>query len=234
MPAAADRAPMPFAPLTAEPLHEQAYAALRGAVLAGRFAPGQSLTIRGLGASLGISATPVREALQRLIAEGALELAPNRTIQVPEMTRARYGEITEIRVRLERMAVEAAAAHADAALCNRLARLSDRMHAAIESGRFPDYLADNQSFHFLIYEAARLPYLQQLIGLCWLRTGPWLNRLAHEGRFHAIANDAHDIIIAALRRRDLPVLAEAIERDIRDAGAVLIGQLPAEAEGAQG
>ena len=217
---------MEFAPLNADPLHEQAYAALRAAVLAGRFAPGQSVTIRGLGAQLGISATPVREALQRLIAEGALELAPNRSIQVPVMTRPRFAEITEIRVRLERMAVEAASPHADAALCRQLQRLSDRMHGAIASGRFADYLADNQSFHFLIYDAARLPYLQQLIGLCWLRTGPWLNRLANEGRFHAIANDAHDIIIAALRRRDVPTAVDAIERDIRDAGMVLIDQLP--------
>ncbi|MCP8896869.1 GntR family transcriptional regulator [Shinella daejeonensis] len=217
---------MEFTPLTSEPLHEQAYVTLRNALLTGRLAPGQSPTIRGLGASLGISATPVREALQRLIAEGALELAPNRTIQVPVMTRSRFVEVTEIRLRLECFAAEAAAARADEALCDRLQMLSERMHAAIAKGRFPDYLADNQSFHFLIYEASGLPYLQQLIGLCWLRTGPWLNRLAQEGRFHAIANEEHDNIITALRRGDVQAVSEATSRDISEAGTVLIELLP--------
>jgi DNA-binding GntR family transcriptional regulator len=168
----------------------------------------------------------VREALQRLIAEGALELAPNRTIQVPVMTRSRFVEVTEIRLRLERFAAEAAAARADEKLCDRLQTLSERMHAAIAEGRFPDYLADNQTFHFLIYEASGLPYLQQLIGLCWLRTGPWLNRLAQEGRFHAIANEEHDNMIAALRRGDVQAVSEAAGRDISEAATVLIELLP--------
>jgi DNA-binding GntR family transcriptional regulator len=100
------------------------------------------------------------------------------------------------------------------------------MHAAIAEGRFPDYLADNQTFHFLIYEASGLPYLQQLIGLCWLRTGPWLNRLAQEGRFHAIANEEHDNMIAALRRGDVQAVSEAAGRDISEAATVLIELLP--------
>ncbi len=216
---------MDFAQLTSEPLHEQAYAALRKALLMGRFTPGQSVTIRGLGASLGISATPVREALQRLIAEGALEFAANRTVQVPVMTRARFAEITAIRLRLEPLAGEAAITHADAALCARLEELDRRMLASISEGRFSDYLADNQSFHFLIYESAGQPFLQQLIGLCWLRTGPWLNRLADEGRFHVIANEEHGHMIAALRGQNRAAISAALAKDIRDAAEVLATHL---------
>lgn len=216
---------MDFAQLTAEPLHEQAYSALRNALLMGRFTPGQSVTIRGLGASLGISATPVREALQRLIAEGALELAANRTVQVPVMTRARFAEITAIRLRLEPLAGEAALSHANAELCTKLEVLNERMFASIAEGRFSDYLADNQSFHFLIYESAKQPFLQQMIGLCWLRTGPWLNRLADEGRFHVIANEEHGQMISALRRRDRDAIAAALVKDIGDAAEVLATHL---------
>ncbi len=216
---------MDFAQLVSEPLHEQAYAALRAALRTGRFKPGQSMTIRGLGASLGISATPVREALQRLIAEGALEFAPNRTIRVPEMTRARFDEITAIRIRLEPLAAVAAAPSADEALFARLETLSAAMHGAIAEGRFADYLFDNQRFHFALYETAAMPYLLQLIGLCWLQTGPWLNMLAHEGRFHSIANHEHDAMIAALRRGDADALARSVEKDIRDAAEVLVSQL---------
>lgn len=218
---------MDFDRLNAEPLHEQAYATLRRALRSGRFQPGQSVTIRGLGKSLGISATPVREALQRLIAEHALEFAPNRTIRVPVMTRARFGEITEIRCRLEGLAAASATAVADETLCARLDQMNARMHEAIAEGRFPDYLADNESFHFALYERAPTPYLHQLIGLCWLQTGPWLNRLANEGRFRSIANHEHEVVIAGLRARDPGAVSAAIERDIRDAAAVLIDLLPA-------
>ncbi|TRB00840.1 GntR family transcriptional regulator [Agrobacterium tumefaciens] len=217
---------MEFTQLTSEPLHEQAYVALRNALLTGRLAPGQPLTIRGIGSSLGISSTPVREALQRLIAEGALQLAANRSIQVPVMTRDRFVEVTDIRLRLERLAVEAAATRAGEELCDRLHALSARMQVAINNRSFPDYLADNQTFHFTIYEASNLPYLQQLIGLCWLRTGPWLNGLAQEGRYHSIANDEHEKMINALRRKDACAASEATGRDISEAASVLIELLP--------
>ncbi|MFQ6185997.1 GntR family transcriptional regulator [Sinorhizobium meliloti] len=217
---------MEFTQLTSEPLHQQAYATLRNALLTGRLVPGQSLTIRGIGTSLGISSTPVREALQRLIAEGALQLAANRSIQVPVMTRSRFLEVTDIRLRLERLAVEAAAARASAELCDRLDTLSARMRLAINNRSFPDYLSDNQTFHFSIYEASNLPYLQQLIGLCWLRTGPWLNGLAQEGRYHSIANDEHDKMISALRRKDASAASEAAGRDISEAASILIELLP--------
>ncbi|MFC4623994.1 GntR family transcriptional regulator [Daeguia caeni] len=217
---------MDFVQLTSEPLHEQAYNALRNALRMGRFMPGQTMTTRGLGASLGISATPVREALQRLIAEGALELLPNRSIRVPEMTRARFSEITEIRCRLEPLAASSAVNAVSESLLQQLVNLRVSMHVAITEGRFSDYLADNQSFHFAIYAAAGMPYLLQLIGLCWLQTGPWLNMLAHEGRFHAIANDEHDVMIAALRNKDVEALAAAVEKDIREASQVLMLHLP--------
>ncbi|RDD96922.1 GntR family transcriptional regulator [Paracoccus pantotrophus] len=213
---------MDFAHLTAEPLHEQAYAALRNALLMGRFAEGQLVTVRGLGASLGISATPVREALQRLIAEGAMELTANRSVQVPVMTRARFVEILGIRLRLEPLCAETAVGGVDASLLSRLTALNGEMDVALADGRFSDYLAANQSFHFQIYETSGQPFLQQLIGLCWLRTGPWLNRLANEGRFHAVATECHGKMIAALHEGNAPALAEAIRQDISDAAEVLL------------
>lgn len=217
---------MDFVQLTSEPLHEQAYNALRNALRMGRFVPGQSMTIRGLGTSLGISATPVREALQRLIAEGALELLPNRTIRVPEMTKARFLEITEIRCRLEPLAASSAVPAASELLFDKLECLSKAMHVSISEGRFSDYLADNLSFHFAIYEASTMPFLLQMIGICWLQTGPWLNMLAHEGRFHSIANHEHDSMIEALRSKDASTLANSVEKDIRDASDVLLMHLP--------
>lgn len=212
--------------LDARPIHEQAHAALRDALTTGHLRPGQSLTMRSIAGQLGISVTPVREALQRLIAEGALELGAGRTIQVPVMTRTLYAEITEIRVRLETLAATSALPAIGAELVGQLQSRSVAMRSAIREERFSDYLAENQHFHFGIYAAAGMPYLLQLIGVCWLRVGPWFNVLASEGQFRSTANDKHERIIAALKKGDPSALADAVEDDIRDAYRLLVRQLP--------
>ncbi len=204
-----------------EPLHERAYAALRGALRSGRFKPGQAMTIRALGKDLGISATPVREALQRLIAAQALQLQPNRTIIVPILTRARFQEITKVRVRLEGLAAQEAAPQLSSAHLRTLEALSAEMEKDISDKRFTDYLANNERFHFTIYEAARMDFLRELIDLAWLQTGPWLNALVSEGRFHETANTHHGEIIAAVSAGDSEGVRDAVQRDILEAARYL-------------
>lgn len=204
-----------------EPLHERAYAALRDALRAGRFKPGQTMTIRGLGKDLGISATPVREALQRLIAAQALQLQPNRTVIVPVLTRGRFQEITKVRVRLEGLAAQEATSRLTARDIGELEALSGAMAADIAEKRFTDYLAHNERFHFTLYEAAGMNFLRELIDLAWLQTGPWLNALVSDGRFHETANTHHDEIIAMASARDADGVREAVQRDILEAARYL-------------
>src|SRR5882762_3745196 len=68
-------------------IKKQAYATLKEALLAGRFRPGEIVTVRSLSELLGTSAMPVREALLRLTSEGAFEDLPNRSVRVPRLTR---------------------------------------------------------------------------------------------------------------------------------------------------
>lgn len=213
-------------PLSLEPLHERAYNALLSALRTGRFRPGEAMTIRGLGKELGISATPVREALQRLIAAQALQLLPNRSIIVPVLTRSRFDEITKIRVRLEGLAAAEAVGRLSATDLQALEGHMGAMEQAIAERRFADYLLHNERFHFTIYEAAEMPYLRQLIELSWLQTGPWLNMLASEGRFHETANSIHDEIMRALLAGDIEGTREAVQRDILEAARHLSHFLP--------
>src|SRR6476659_3132276 len=94
-------------------LRSQVYESLREALTAGRFLPGQKLTFRFVADALGVSLTPVREALRRLVAEGAFEMQPNRSVRVPLMTREKILELRDIRMALEGLAVEKAANLAD-------------------------------------------------------------------------------------------------------------------------
>src|SRR5882757_4956641 len=108
---------MPARPLSDTPadtsLRTQVYESLREALTIGRFVPGQKLTFRFIAGTLGVSLTPVREALRRLVAEGAFEMQPNRSVRVPLMTRARILELRDIRKSLEGLAAYKAAQAAD-------------------------------------------------------------------------------------------------------------------------
>src|SRR3546814_14190289 len=83
-------------PAEAETRGSEAYEALKQALISGHFMPGQKLTLRMLAEALGMSVTPVREAIHRLTAERALEGAANRSVRIPPMTR---GTILELRDR---------------------------------------------------------------------------------------------------------------------------------------
>ena len=76
--------------------HEYAHRRLRQAIMVGSIRPGESLTIRGIAEAMESSPTPVREALRRLSAEGALRVLDNRRIMVPRMTADRFSELVSL------------------------------------------------------------------------------------------------------------------------------------------
>ena len=98
-------------------LHDHVYHELRRMVMLGGFKPGQKIKIRTLAAALGTSLTPVREALRRLVAEGAFVGEPNRSVRMPPMTVERVKELKEIRVVVEGFAARQAAQRIAAANC---------------------------------------------------------------------------------------------------------------------
>ena len=77
------------------------YDSIREAITEGRLKPGDTLSTRQFAEALGVSQMPIREAFHRLVAEGALENRPNRTIGLPIFSLAEFDEIAEIRMLLE-------------------------------------------------------------------------------------------------------------------------------------
>jgi len=85
----------------APPTHERVYQSLRTMILFGDLRPGHAVTLLGIAEQLGVSITPVREAVRRLIAENALQFHGNRRISVPDMDQARLDELYDARLLLE-------------------------------------------------------------------------------------------------------------------------------------
>jgi DNA-binding GntR family transcriptional regulator len=191
-------------------LHAQAYDRIKEALMTGVYRPGQKVTIRALAAALGVSATPIREALRRLVGDGALEILPNRTVRVPVLTRTRLEEITSIRIRLEGLAAARAAERMSDAEVAALDKLQLEMAAARDRRDFQTYMAANESFHFTVYRAAGLPSLLRLIEAMWLQCGPFMNVLRPTMR----GIDLHSEAIRAIQAHDAELAQAAIEQDI--------------------
>jgi len=195
------------------PAHELIYRQLRALVLFGDLAPGQPVTIQGLTVRLGAGMTPVREAIRRLISEGALEFQGNRRVSVPELSVDNISEIIIARQWLDPYLAECATHRATADDLTRLTALDDRLDAAIAGGDLRGYLERNYLFHKAIYDIAGAPILADLADGLWLRFGPSLRVVC--GRFGTQnLPDEHKAALAAMRAGDADGAARAIREDV--------------------
>jgi DNA-binding GntR family transcriptional regulator len=206
-------------------LNDRAYAAIKKGLMSGQFKPGEVLTIRQLAPDYGISPTPVREALQRLVAEHALELLRNRSIAVPVLTLDKFIELRRIRCLLEGLAAELATPHFRDSDIARLESTIIEIDRDIEENNAPGYLKRNEKFHFVIYERAQSPHTLQIIQDLWTQVGPFLYCLFEDNAYLREANDGHRRIIAAIRSGDPAAVRDSVVWDISEAAESLMGRL---------
>ena len=195
------------------PSHELTYVRLRDMVLFGALAPGQPVTIQGLIVGLGAGMTPVREAIRRLTAEGALEPQGNRRVTVPRLQPGVLDQLAFARLTIEPRLAELAAAAMTPALIAQLAALDGRVNDAIRAGDVAGYLSANHAFHFALYEASGAGVLIDMARSMWLRFGPSLRVVATLAGAAGLP-DQHAEALAAMRAGDGPRLARAMHDDI--------------------
>ncbi len=201
--------------------HERIYRALKEKWLFRGFLPGKARTLRGLADDLGVSPMPVREAVRRLIAEGALELHGNRRVSIPEMSEKNYREIMLARSLLEPELAIMAMPNADEARISQLIAIDEEIDDCLENGDVEGYMRGNYHFHFHLYSFASSHVMANLVESLWMQFGPFM-RLVY-GR-HGTANlvDQHKQAVEALQKRDSLALRTAITEDVRQ-GMVFIG-----------
>jgi DNA-binding GntR family transcriptional regulator len=198
-------------------LRKQVYDSLREDLTSGRFVPGQKLTFRFVANALGVSLTPVREAMRRLVAEGAFEMQPSRSVRVPLMTRSKVLELRDIRMAVEGLAAAKAAALASKETIGELRRIAAEIAAARARGDSMTDRAKLRAFHFALYDGAEQPALLRVIEGLWLQTGPYMNLLYPEYVSSPRGPQARARIIRALRSHDSVAARREIENDIRRA-----------------
>ena len=220
---------LPVGPLTRDTLEDRVYAQIRDALMEGRFTAGQPITLRALAQALGVSPTPIRHALSRLVAEGALSAGPNRTLSVPTLTAAAYEEISAMRQLLEGLAAERAAERIDEAEIGELERLCDVMDQAYEAKDLLGALRANRAFHAGVHRAGGSAVLVAHLDGLWLRAGAVvpivIAKSLHDRFVPKDPNHPHRRVVAALRARDGKAAKRALVCEIAWAADLIVKHL---------
>jgi DNA-binding GntR family transcriptional regulator len=205
--------------LPGETDNTRAYTSLKQAVLSGAFRPGEVVTLRALASRLAIGDTPVREAVKRLISEGAFEGLPNRSARVPLLDRREIQQILDLRILLESNAAALAAQNITLHQIEQLRALHTAMGTAVAADDSIAYGKCNMAFHFEIYRIADNKTLATLIEALWLRMAPFVSRtrsLMTSDPEHAwrVACGTHEALLTAMQTRDAEGARTAMRDDL--------------------
>jgi DNA-binding GntR family transcriptional regulator len=197
-------------------------------IVDGHLPPGSRITEQGLTARLGLSRTPLREALKLLAAEGLVRIEPNRGAVVARLSLAEVEEVIEVLIALERLAAALAPGHIDPAGLARIEALHAAMIGHFEAGELMGYFRTNQAIHQAIVEASGNRALARIYR-------------AESGRIHRYryagnedrerwrrAVQEHAQILDALRQRDAPLLQALMRAHLTNGWRVARARLAAE------
>jgi DNA-binding GntR family transcriptional regulator len=185
---------------------------LRTEIFAGRLKPGQPMPERLLAEQLGVSRTPVREALFTLQSEGLVELTPNRGATVRTITASDIGQIYSLRGVLESYAAREAAKTPSQHHLDALEDAHARLERIGAGGSASDQALADLAFHTLISEATGSPLLQTIMGQVLAYTVSYRSSYAYPPERASTVNQQHRAILDALRNRDAD-LAETLMRE---------------------
>lgn len=200
-------------------LREQVYLTICQALMRGEFAPGQKITIRALASTTGTSLTPVRDALNRLVAENILRGEANRSVVVPTLTGHEIRELRDIRILNEVFATKIAAAKVTKSQVEALREIAVRLNVARTKGDKELDLKAIYEFQFALYEISGMPLLLRLIRNLWLKSGPYLHLLFPDyvEQLKGSRGDWRERLCDALEHNDVEAACREILNDVNDA-----------------
>jgi DNA-binding GntR family transcriptional regulator len=204
-----------IAPIARASLHDEVTARVRDMIVDGRLTPGAPIPELELAQQLGVSRTPLREALKVLASEGLVELLPRRGAVVKVFTAKDAQDMLSLLALLEEHAGPLACAASDSVITEILA-LHERMRGHYARRERPEYFRLNQEIHNAIVHAAGNPTLDLLHGI--LRTR--MRRIRYIGNNApdnwAAAMAEHESFIAALKARDGARLGRLLREHIEN------------------
>jgi DNA-binding GntR family transcriptional regulator len=178
-------------------LTDQAAQEIRARIVRGVFQLGEPLSEIALANELGVSKTPVREALMELKRQGLVEVHPQRGTFVFEMDATQVRKLSELRAILETAALKLAIANDAPGLRTRWQRIVEEMRAALAQADAERYRTLDGEFHRVMFELAGNPYLLEAFDLIAFRVQALRNRLSLDPTLNSTSFDEH-VALAAM------------------------------------
>jgi len=208
-------------------LAEEAYRVLRDSIFSQQFACGQQLDLSSIEQQLGISRTPIKAAVDRLAAEGLVEIMPRRGTYVTDPSLKTIDNAFRVREVLEAHAVANSVERMTGEQLQQLAQIVSEMRRIIQAEdratMYLNYTAADHDFHALIVEAADNDVLSDLCGQVVTRVQLARVRYAREGIDLDQLTKEHQNILAAFQMRDVKTAEALVREHIRRARAAMPG-----------
>ena len=194
-------------------IRQEVYEILRDYIAGTEISPGNKIDEESLSRKLGVSKTPIREALSKLAHDGIVEIKPNRGAYKVVLSKEDVSEIMMIREALEGLCIRLATVHVNDKIMKRLKGLLDDMESKYSKNDFSGFLNGHYEFHALIHTAARSPRLMRMIqsmyDLINLVRVQYFSNPQNVRRSLAF----HRELLGAMKKRDAD-LAEKIRKDM--------------------
>lgn len=196
------------------PLRDVVFNTLRQAILRGEMEPGERLMEIQLAQKLGVSRTPIREAIRKLELEGLVIMIPRKGAEVAHITEKDMRDVLEVRSTLEELVVSLAIKNVTEEKLNELKAANKVFESAIVSKDVVNIVEADVKFHDILYSMTNNPRLIQIINN--LREQMYRYRLEYvkDARTHSILISEHNDIIKQIKEKNIEVAKTVIHQHI--------------------
>jgi DNA-binding GntR family transcriptional regulator len=207
------------------PLHVQVAERLRVLIDSGELAPGTRLNEIELCNTMGVSRTPLREAIRSLATEGLIELQPNRGAIVSVVSQEDVTEILPIMASLEGLGGRLAAMHMDRSKIAQVRKIHDQMLSHYKNNEVAEYFETNRLIHELITEGSGNQTLVDTINSlsAKVRRARFTAQMTNESWAKAVSE--HEEMIAALEAQDPDRLEAILVQHVETKRATILGSI---------
>lgn len=198
------------------PLRDVVFNTLRQAILKGELKPGERLMEIQLAERLGVSRTPIREAIRKLELEGLVLMIPRKGAEVANISETSLREVLEVRRSLEELAIELACNRISGETILELERAEEAFAEAIQKGDPMDIAESDERYHDVIYQATENSRLVQILNN--------LREQMYRYRVEYLKNDSvyprlieeHKEIFEGLKRGDKQMVVEIVSHHVEN------------------
>jgi DNA-binding GntR family transcriptional regulator len=204
------------------PLRDVVFNTLRQAIITGEFAPGERLMEISLAERLGVSRTPVREAIRKLELEGLVVMIPRKGAEVAKITEKSLQEVLEVRCALEELAVELACQRITEEGKEQLLQSHENFKQAVHNGDNLEIADSDEAFHECIFEQTNNRRLLQIINNLKEQMYRYRMEYVKDIGYHEALIKEHEKMLQAILSGDEQAAREIMRNHIHNQEEIIL------------